>query len=58
MSNSDDLIAYPNSPTRPKLSARTFQVTGELSGNPSDLRRTRSQSERALSVKDPFLDEN
>ena len=57
MYDNGDLIADPNSPTRPKWESRTIQATREISGNPSDPRRTRSQSERSLSVKDPFLDD-
>ena len=55
ISNNDDLIADPNSPTRPKWEARTIHAAGELAGNPSDTRRTRSQFENALFVKDPFF---
>ena len=47
------LIAYPNTPTIPKFGANTVQVVKELAGNPSDPRRTRSQFESALSIKDP-----
>ena len=50
MSDNDDLIAYPNIPTRPKWA-------GELVGNPNDPRRTRSQFERALCMKDPLFTE-
>ena len=42
MSDNDDLIADPNSPTRPKWAAKTIHATGELAGNPNDPRRTRS----------------
>ena len=52
------LIAYPNTPTRPKWASNTIQATGELAGNPSDPIRTRSQFESALSVKDPCFSEN
>ena len=55
MSNNDDLIADPNIPTRPKLAAKTIHATGELAGNPSDPRRTRSQFESALCMKDPLF---
>ena len=44
----DDLIAYPDSTTIPKWEANTIHATGELAGNPSDPRRTRSQFESAL----------
>ena len=52
-----DLIEYPNSPTRPKWLANTIHATGELAGNPSDTRRTRSQFESALCMKDPLFAE-
>ena len=55
MSDNDDLIAYPNNPTRPKWAAKNIQTARELVGNPRDSRRTRSQFESALSVKDPFF---
>ena len=53
----DDLIAYPNSPIRPKWVEKTIHAAGELAGNPSDTRRTRSQFESALCVKDPLFAE-
>ena len=56
MSNNDDLISNPNIPTRTKWEASTIQAAGELAGNPRDSRRTRSQFESSLSVKDPFFD--
>ena len=52
MCNNYDLFAYPNSPTRPKWAAKTIHAAGELAGNPSDPRRTRSQFESALCMKD------
>ena len=55
ISNNDDLIAYPDIPTRPKCVSRTIHATGELAGNPSDTRRTRSQFESALCVKDSLF---
>ena len=55
MSDSDEFIADPNIPTRPKWAARTIHVVGELAGNPSDPRRTRSQFESALCMKDPMF---
>ena len=55
MFDNDDLIAYPNSPTRPKWAANTIHAAGELAGNPSDSRRTRSQFESALCMKDPLF---
>ena len=57
MSDNDDLIADPNSPTRPKWEERTIHATRELVGNPSDPRRTRSQFESSLYVKDPLFDD-
>ena len=51
MSDNDDLIADKRNPMRPKWVAKTIQVAG----NPRDSRRTRSQFESALSVKDPFF---
>ena len=57
VSNNHDLIAYPNIPTRPKWATKTIQAAGKLAGNPRDPRRTISQFESALSVKDPcFVD--
>ena len=55
MSNNDDLIVDPNSPTRPKWVAKTIHAAGELAGNPNDTRRTRSEFESALCVKDPLF---
>ena len=55
MSDNDDLIADPNSPTIPKWAAKTIHGAGELAGNLSDTRRTRSQFESALCVKDPLF---
>ena len=57
MSDSDYFIAYPNIPTRPKLAAKTIHATGELAGNPNDPRRTRSQFESDLCMKDPMFAE-
>ena len=54
ISDNCDLIAYPNSPTRPKWEANTIYAPGELARNSSDTRRTRSQFESALCMKDPF----
>ena len=50
MSDNDDFIADPNSPTRPKWAAKTIHAAG----NPNDPRRTRSQFESALCMKDPM----
>ena len=57
MSNNDDFIADTNSPTRPKWVEKTIHATGELARNPNDSRRTRSQFESALCVKDPLFAE-
>ena len=57
MSDNDDLIADPHSPTRPKWAAKTIHAAGELARNPSDTRRTRSLFESALCVKDPLVAE-
>ena len=57
MYDNDYLIAYPNIPTRPKWAARVIHAVGELVGNPSDTRRTRSQFDSALCVKDPLFAE-
>ena len=57
MSDNDDLIADRDSPTRPKWEAKTIHAAGELAGNPSDTRRTRSQFESALCMKDPLFAE-
>ena len=57
MSNSDEFIADPNSPKIPKLEANTLYAAGELAGNPNDPRRTRSQFEVGLCMKDPMFAE-
>ena len=57
MSDNDYLIADPNSPTRPKWVAKTIHAARELAGNPNDPRRTRSQFESALCMKDPMFAE-
>ena len=51
----NDLISYTNTPTIPKWEYNTIHAAGELAGNPSDPRRTRSQFESTLSFKDPFF---
>ena len=56
MSDSDEFIADPNSPTSPKWEAKNIHAVGQLAGNPNDTRRTRSQFESALCVKDPLFD--
>ena len=58
MSHNDDLIAYPDSPTRPKLGEKAIHAVGELAGNASDTRRTRSHFERAFCVKYTLFVEN
>ena len=55
MSDNDDFIADPNIPTRPKWEENTIHAAEELAGNPNDTRRTRSQFESALCVKDPLF---
>ena len=57
MFDNDDLISYHNNPTRPKWESRTIHAVGELAGNLSDTRRTRSQFESALYVKDTLFAE-
>ena len=52
-----DLSAYANSPTIPKWAANTIHAAGELARNPNDPRRTRSQFESALCMKDPMFAE-
>ena len=37
MSDSNEFIAEPNSPTRPKWAANTIHAAGELAENPDDL---------------------
>ena len=53
MSDNDDLIADPESPTI--WAANTIDAAGELAINPTDTRRTRSQFESALCMKDPLF---
>ena len=57
MSDNDEFIAYPNIPKIPKWESRTIHAAGEPTGNPNDNRRTRSQFESSLCVKDPLFDE-
>ena len=57
LSDGDEFIANPNSPTRPKWAAKTLHAAGELVGNPNDPRRTRSQFESGLCMKDPMFAE-
>ena len=55
MSDNDYLIVDLGIPRRPKWAANTIHVVGELAGNPSDPRRTRSQFESALCMKDTLF---
>ena len=57
MSDNYDLIADPNIPQRPKWVANTIHAARELAGNLNDTKRTRSQFESALCVKDPLFAE-
>ena len=57
MFDNDDLIAYHNSPRIPKWPSKPIHAAGQLAGNPNDTRRTRSQFESALCVKDPLFAE-
>ena len=57
MFDNDDFISDPNSHTISKWEANTIHAAGKLAGNPSDTRRTRSQFESALCVKDPLFAE-
>ena len=57
MYNNDNVIPYPNIPTMENWESNTIQAARELAGNPRDPRRTRSQFESALSIKDPFFAE-
>ena len=57
MSDNEYLIENPNTPTIPKWEENTIHAAGELAGNPSDTRRTRSQFASALCMKDPLFDE-
>ena len=55
MSDSDEFIADPSIHTRPKWASNTIHAAGELDRNPNDPRRTRSQFESALCMKDPMF---
>ena len=57
LSNGDEFISEPKIPTRPKWAANTLHAAGELAGNPNDPRRTRSQFENGLCMKDPMFAE-
>ena len=56
MFETEYLISYPKTPTIPNFLENIIQATRELAGNPSDPRRTRSQFESSLSIKDPWFD--
>ena len=49
--------ADPNSPKSHKWASKTLHAVGELAGDPNDPRRTRSQFESGLCMKDPMFDE-
>ena len=51
LSDGDEFIADPNSPTRHKWASKTLHVAGQLAGDPNDPRRTRSQFESGLCMK-------
>ena len=55
--DNEDLISDPNTPARPKWAEKIIQAAREPVGNPSDPRRTRSQFQSALFVKEPFFDD-
>ena len=58
MYDSDEFIGDPNSPKMQKWAAKTLHAAGEIAGNPNDPRRTRSQFESGLCMKDPEFAEN
>ena len=53
LSNAYEFIVDPNSPTRPKWAAKTLHAAGQSAGDPNDPRRTRSQFESGMCMKDP-----
>ena len=57
MSDSDEFIADPSIPTRPKWAANTLHAAGKLAGNTNDPRKTRSQFEVGMCMKDPMFAE-
>ena len=57
-SDGDEFIVDPNSPTRTKWVSKTLHVAGELPGDPNGPRRTRSQFESGMCMKDPMFAEN
>ena len=52
MYDNEYLIIGPNTPKIPKWESNTIQAARELAGNPSDPRRTKSQFESVIFVKD------
>ena len=57
ISDNYDLTVDTNIPTRTKWEENNFQEPMELARNPSDTRRTRSQFESVLCMKDPLFEE-
>ena len=57
MSDNDDLISDPNTPTMPKWESNTIHASREIDGNPSYPRRTRYKFKSSLSIKDPLFTE-
>ena len=57
LSDGDEFIVDPNIPTSPKWAAKTLHAAWELAGDPNDPRRTRSQFESGLCMKDPMFAE-
>ena len=55
MSDNHDFIVDSDSFTRPKWVAKTIHATGDLAENPSDPRRSISQFESALCMKDTLF---
>ena len=55
LSDGYEFIADSNSPISPKLASNTLHAVGELAGDPNDPRRTRSQFESGLCMKDPMV---
>ena len=51
------VIAYTNTSTILRRESYTIHAAEELAGNPNDPRRTRSQFESSISVKDPFFND-
>ena len=51
----DNTLLYIQELLQDISAKNTIQAVGELAGNPSDPRRTRSQFESALCMKDPLF---